>query len=31
VSRLLAQAGETVCRIGEIRARRGAEAQTIIT
>jgi phosphoribosylformylglycinamidine cyclo-ligase len=30
VSRLLAQAGETVCRIGEIRPRRAAEAQTII-
>ncbi len=30
VSRLLAQAGETVYRIGEIRTRRGTEAQTIL-
>jgi phosphoribosylformylglycinamidine cyclo-ligase len=30
VSRLLAAAGETVFRIGEIRARRGEEAQTVV-
>jgi phosphoribosylformylglycinamidine cyclo-ligase len=30
VAHLLAQGGETVYRIGEIRARRGAEAQAIV-